>query len=54
MRSARTFTAAVKTADGHVVRDLLGYPQNRAAARLDGRQIPVEIGQGHDVEIKIP
>jgi hypothetical protein len=60
VRSAKTFKATVKGADGQVAGEIsssvhrIALPPGMYTVELDGRQIPVELGQGQDVEIKIP
>jgi len=60
VRSAKTFKGVVKSADGLAASDIssaisrIALPPGKYTLELDGRQIPVELGQGQDVEIKIP
>ena len=60
VRSAKTFKVTVKAADGQIAGEIsssvhrIALPPGKYTLELDGQQIPVELGQGQNVEIKIP
>jgi hypothetical protein len=58
--SGRSFAAVIKGADGQFGSDIGGgihriaLPPGRYVLELDGQQIPVDLGEGRDVNITIP
>jgi uncharacterized lipoprotein YbaY len=60
VRSAKTFKAAVESADGQVAGEVsssvhrIALPPGKYTLNLNGEQIPVELSEGQNVEIKLP
>jgi hypothetical protein len=60
VRSTRTFKAAIEGADGQIVGEVssgvhrVALPPGKYTLKLDGEQIPVELSEGNNVEIKLP
>lgn len=60
VRSTKTFKAAVEGADGQIAGEVssgvhrIALPPGKYTLKLDGEQIPVELSEGENVEIKLP
>jgi hypothetical protein len=60
VRSTRTFKAAIEGADGQIVGEVssgvhrVALPPGKYTLKLDGQEIPVELSEGHNVEVKLP
>ena len=58
-RSGKTFKVLIKGADGQAVGEIssavhrVALPPARYTLELEGRSVPIELGEGHTVEVKI-